>query len=352
MVESTRKKDQGFGYLTDYGLTDEQIERWAAKEGMILGRVITAFNAKRVDVITEEGLISCMMSNKLFNRSDDFVVSGDWVFIRQIDESNYMIEELLERRNKFVRRRAGTINEEQTIGVNLDRIFVVTAVDDDFNPRRLERYITQAKHDHIPVTIVLSKADLTDRIDFYKEIARKIHPGGDVIAISSYRGAVGLEELTPFLRKGETIALFGSSGVGKSTIVNTLFGDEIQRVKEVNPKTGKGGHTTTSKQLRAFEKGFILLDTPGMREFGVINQSGEAVKGFEDIEEWSIYCHFNNCRHDTEEGCAVKAAVADGHLGQKRLENFRKITYEQDFLWVKGRRISKDKLKYGKSKKR
>jgi ribosome biogenesis GTPase len=292
------------------------------------------------------------MGNKLFDKLNDFVVSGDWVCIRQIDGDNYMIEDLLERKNKFVRRKAGTINDEQIIGVNLDRIFVVTAVDDDFNPRRLERYITQARHDRIPVTIVLSKADLTDRIDFYKDIARKIHPGGDVIAISSYRGAEGLQELSPFLRKGETIALVGSSGVGKSTIVNTLFGDEIQRVKEVNPKTGKGGHTTTSKQLRAFEKGFILLDTPGMREFGVLNSSGEAVKGFEDIEEWAVYCHFNNCRHDTEEGCAVKAAVADGHLAQKRLDNFQKITYEQDFLWVKGRRISKDKLRYGKKKKR
>lgn len=335
--------------LINYGLTDTWIEKSAQHSESVLGRVITVFNRERIDVVTEVGIISCKMTNRLLTELSGLVITGDWVCIRKVDESNNMIEQVLDRKNKFARRKAGTINEEQIIGVNLDRIFIVTAVDDDFNPRRLERYITQAVHDQIPTTIVLSKVDLTNNLALYEKVASEIHPESDVISISSHSGMEGLSQLIPRLIQGETIALVGSSGVGKSTIINTLFGNEIQRVNKVNEKTGKGGHTTTNKHLRAFDNGYLLLDTPGMREFGMLAYSDESGKvgGFDDIESWAGYCRYSNCRLDTESGCAVKQAVEDGQIKSKRLDNYKKINYEQNYLWVKGRRISKTKLKYG-----
>jgi len=333
--------------LMKYGLSKEWLCKSEKFPDLILGRVIAAYSAERIDVMTDEGIVRRV---KLHHMICGLVVTGDWVCIKCVDEDTCIVERLLERKNKFVRKKAGTINEEQIIGVNLDRIFIVTAVDGDFNPRRLERYIAQATHDHIATTIVLSKCDLTDNAKLYENLAKEIHPSGDVIKISSYQGPEGLKELVPYLKEGETIALVGSSGVGKSTIVNTLFGEEVHKVNKVNEKTSKGNHTTTNKALRAFEKGFLLLDTPGMREFGVITNDSNAPTGFADIEDWAKYCKYNNCQHKSEKNCAVKQAVKDGHISQKRLDNYLKITYEQYFLWVKGRRIHKKKLKYGNKK--
>lgn len=317
-----------------------------------IARVVTCFTSKDILIATQSGLRRCMTSQKLLtSNAASLPVPGDWVRARSIKNDEYILESILDRKSIFYRKKPGSLYEEQVIGVNLDKLFLVTSMNKEYNPRRLERYITQAQKCRIELIIVLSKADLVTNPDSYVEITRRIHPDGKVLTVSALEGVNGIQSLIPHLIPGETVGFVGASGVGKSTIINTLIGTEVMKVGHVSEATSKGRHTTTRRELILFNNGTILLDTPGMREFGVLLEENDSKAGFPEILEWAKYCTYSNCQHKNEKGCAVNQAVENGIILRKRLDNYHKITYEQDFLWVKGRRISKEKLNYSKGAK-
>lgn len=317
-----------------------------------LARVVTCFNSKDIIIATRNGLVKCVTSQKVLTSNEKKIpVPGDWVRVEIKDNGEYILESILDRKSIFNRKKPGSLYEEQVIGVNIDKLFLVTSMNKEFNPRRLERFIAQAHKCRIELIIVLSKTDLVANPNSYVEMARKIYAEGEVVTVSALEGQDGIKNLLPYIIPGETIGFVGASGVGKSTIINTLIGDEVMKVGNISETTSKGRHTTTRRELKLFHNGAILFDTPGMREFGVLLEENDKA-GFPEILEWANYCAYSNCHHKNEEGCAVIQAVENGLILRKRLDSYHKITFEQNFVWVKGRRISKEKLNYEKVDKK
>jgi ribosome biogenesis GTPase len=219
------------------------------------------------------------------------------------------------------------------LAANVDTAFIVTSLNLDLNPRRLERYVTLARNGGVTPVILLTKADLcVDPETAVTEVAAAT-PGVAVHAISAWLGQ-GLEALTPYLNPGKTCVLLGSSGAGKSTIVNYLLGAEVLRVAPVREGDGRGRHTTTHRELLRLPGGALLIDTPGLREIQLWNgdEEGRLEQAFGDIASLATSCRFKDCRHQTEPGCAVKAAVAEGALEPGRLASLAKLQRELEFL--------------------
>jgi len=242
-----------------------------------------------------------------------------------------MIREVLPRRSKFVRKLPGKKIGEQVIAANVDTALLVSALDGDFNPRRVERYLAQCWESGAMPVIVLNKADAcADACAKAAEVER-ISLGTAVYVVSAKTGR-GFEQLDAYLARGQTLVLLGSSGVGKSTIANRLLGRAIQEVREVCEADSRGRHTTTARQLFALPGGALLMDTPGLRELQLWGADEGISQAFADIETLAPRCRFSNCRHEDEPGCAVQAALADGTLDLERLGNWRKLQREQAFL--------------------
>ena len=258
----------------------------------------------------------------------EYPAVGDWVAIeRGSDEDRVTIHAVLPRRSRFSRKAAGDVTEEQVVAANVDTVFLVSGLDRDFSLRRIERYVITAREGGTSPVIVLNKTDLADDLPEVLAEVAVVAPGVPVHAISSREGT-GLEALAPYFTKGHTIALLGSSGVGKSTLINALLGEDRQRTFEVREKDSRGRHTTTNRELIVLPQGGLLIDTPGMRELQL--WEGEAAFGetFDDIEALAPGCYYRDCGHDTEPRCAVKAAVERGELGADRLDSYQRLRRE------------------------
>jgi ribosome biogenesis GTPase len=252
----------------------------------------------------------------------DFPAVGDWVGIE-----GGIIHVRLDRRSTVSRAAAGRAADEQVVAANVDVIFLVTALTQDLNPRRLERYLTMVWDAGAVPVVVLNKADLSDDPIAACDAVRARLPAIDVVALSALED-VGLDALAPYLRPAQTVALLGSSGVGKSTLVNRLVGADVLRVGAISEEDGKGRHTTTSRQLVELPGGALLIDTPGMRELQPWAGESAVAAAFDDITSLAEGCRFTDCAHGGEPGCAVRAAVESGRLDPDRLENFNRLGRE------------------------
>jgi ribosome biogenesis GTPase len=262
----------------------------------------------------------------------DWPAVGDWVVAELHGaETTAVIQEVLPRRSKFVRKSPGKKMEEQVIAANVDTALLVSALDGDFNPRRVERYLAQCWESGARPVIVLNKADACEeargKVAEMERVAM-----GTVVCVVSARTGQGFAELEEFLRPGQTLVLLGSSGVGKSTIANRLLGQEVQEVQPVRKSDSKGRHTTTARELFALPGGALLMDTPGLREMQLWDAEDGVAQVFRDIDALAGQCRFGDCRHEGEPGCAVQMALEAGTLDPERLENRRKLMREQEFL--------------------
>src|SRR5437773_8313854 len=262
----------------------------------------------------------------------DWPAVGDWVAAELQDQGGAaMIREVLPRRSQFVRKMAGKKPAEQVIAANVDTALLVSALDGDFNPRRVERYLAQCWESGAKPVIILNKADACECLEEKVDEIEKVGRGVPVCAVSA-KTAKGFEELVRYLGRGQTLVLLGSSGVGKSTIVNRLLGRDLQEVEQVRESDSRGRHTTTARELCALPGGALLMDTPGLRELQLWDAAEGVSQAFADIDSLAGQCRFSDCRHETEPGCAVQAAVRAGTLDEARLENHRKLLREQEFL--------------------
>lgn len=256
---------------------------------------------------------------------------GDWVIVEGDVRAGLTIREVLRRRTQMVRKMAGKKVAAQVLAANVDTVLVVMALDGDFSPERVERYLAQVWDSGVRARILLNKEDLNgDNAAKVGEVERRAL--GAPIQLTSAATGKGMEELRGSLRDGETVVLLGSSGVGKSSIVNWLLGSERQKVREVREEDSRGRHTTTERQLFFLNCGAMIIDTPGMRELQLWDADVGLEEAFRDIQELAARCRFRDCYHQGEPGCAVAAALGAGLLDEGRLENHRKMLREQEYL--------------------
>jgi ribosome biogenesis GTPase len=301
--------------------------------GLTAGRVTLQHN-HIFTVVTETGEVHAQVSGRLRHESmsaDELPAVGDWVALRlSPGDGNALIQAVLPRRSKFSRRTAGRATREQIVSANVDTVFLVVGMDNDFSPRRVERYLAAAWESGAAPVVVLNKLDLCVDANARVAAVEEVAPLVPVHAISALRGD-NMDAVAAYCASRRTVALLGSSGVGKSTLINTLLGEEILKTAEVRQKDGRGRHTTTHRELIFLPGGGMVIDTPGMREL----QMWEADEGvqvtFDEIETLARGCHFRDCRHGNEPGCAVRAAVDAGELAPDRLASMHKL--QKELAW-------------------
>lgn len=281
---------------------------------------------------TERGSVGGLPSGKLTD--EELPAVGDWVAARPLPgERKALIEDVLPRRSAFTRKEAWRRTVEQVVAANVDTVFLTSSLGPDLNPRRLERYLVGAWESGAQPAIVLTKADLEpDHVAAALEV-EAIAFGVPIHVVSAVTGE-GLGDLEPYLSRGRTVALLGSSGVGKSTLVNRLAGRDVLTVRELRAD-GRGRHTTTHRELVLLPNGGLLLDTPGMRELQLWAGEESLDGTFEDVSALTVDCRFNDCAHESEPGCAIQAALADGSLPAERWESYRKLQRELRSLEIR-----------------
>jgi ribosome biogenesis GTPase len=327
--------------LPGLGLTPALAEAFAPyeKDGLAPGRVVAAHTPRllRVGMADAERLAG--VAGSLWHAAAsplDLPAVGDWVAVRRSEESHRpVVQAVLPRRTAFVRRAPGERTAAQVLAANVDTVFLVVGLDRDFNLRRLERTLVLAWESGAEPVVVLNKADLAaSSLDVRRAEVAGVAAGVPLLVLAAKHGQ-GLDALAPWLVAGRTVALLGSSGVGKSTIVNRLLGQEKQRTQEVRDTDQRGRHTTTHRELVALPGGALLLDTPGLREIQLWSAGAGLDAAFDDIVSLAAACRFRDCGHGTEPGCAVRAAAEEGRLDPRRLESFRKLQRELRALEVR-----------------
>ena len=285
-------------------------------------------------VYCEHGPLKATVSGRLRHEAltrDALPATGDWVLVSAVaGEANAIVHRILGRRTKLSRKVAGERTEEQVLAANVDAVFVVAALNRDFSPRRIERYLAVAWESGARPVVVLNKADLRDDTPDDVRGSESLAPGIPVLATSTVTGQ-GIDGLRRKLKPGETAVFVGSSGVGKSSLLNCLLGDSTQVVRDIRAD-GKGRHTTTSRQLFLIPGGGVVIDTPGLRELTPWRAEDGLDRSFADVDAFAQECAFRDCHHAGEPGCAVREAIEGGDLPEERFASYRKLEREIGFL--------------------
>jgi ribosome biogenesis GTPase len=316
-------------------------------------RVIAQFSHS-YSVMTEEGPHTASVAGKfefLASKRSDYPAVGDWVWTEALpNEARSVIHAVLPRRTAMIRKAAGSAVEEQVVGANLDYLFIVNALNQDFNLRKIERYLILGWESGAQPVVLLTKSDLCPQPEAFAEQVRELSPGVPVHVVSALTEQ-GKESLNPYLGQGITIGITGSSGVGKSTLLNWLAGEPLQHTQDIREDDARGRHTTTHRELFLLGNGALVMDTPGMRELQLWEAHDGWQQAFADIERLAAECRFRDCRHEHEAGCAVHAALAEGSIDPKRLANYRKTAKELAYQARKERSAAgkRDKNKRPKS---
>ncbi len=267
----------------------------------------------------------------LVRGTEDYPTVGDWV---AVDSVGHRIEALLPRRTKLSRKAAGRQTREQVVAANVDVVFAAMGLDSDFNPRRLERFLATVWESGAVPVVLLTKLDLCADVASSVAEIEDVAAGVAVLPLCALDGR-GVDEVRSRLRSGETSVLVGSSGVGKSTLINNLLGKEAQKTLEVRAGDSRGRHATSHRELFVLPGGSLLIDNPGVREIQLFGSEESLERAFEDVARHAAECRFSDCTHQSEPGCAVLAAVAEGTLSEERLESFRALQKELRYLQLR-----------------
>lgn len=331
--------------LYNIGLSDRfKNESTMYEDNLYLARV-SVQHKDIYKVITEEGEALAEVSGKFRNEAlgtESFPAVGDWVMVDRLNDinGNAIIHHVLRRKSAFERKVAGNRRDIQIVAANIDIIFICMALNNDFNIRRLERYISVAWDSMATPVIILTKSDLCDNVLEKQLEVESVAIGIDVLVTSSMSGE-GYELIKNYIGKEKTVAFIGSSGVGKSTLINKLMGEEILLTNGLR-NDDKGRHTTTHRELLSLPQGGVVIDTPGMRELQFI--TGDVDKSFSDIDEIASNCKFSDCNHESEPGCAVRKAIEDGIIDIERFESYKKIQKELKYAELNSKKLEKEKI--------
>jgi ribosome biogenesis GTPase len=304
---------------------------------LIAGRVAIEEKGRYL-VLTERGELGAEISGKIrfmAGSRSDFPAVGDWVAIDfRADDNHGTIKAILPRKSAFVRKEAGVTTEEQVVAVNVDTVFLISGLDHDFNIRRIERYLALSWESGANPVIILNKADICPDIESKIAEIGNIAIGVPVHPVSA-KEKIGFDAILPYLNSGVTVAFLGSSGVGKSTLINSLLGEDRIAVQEVRDYDSRGRHTTTHREMIVLPSGAILIDTPGMRVLKLWGGDEGLERTFDDITALSRECRFRDCSHELEPGCAVQEAINAGRLDKGRYASFLKLKKELRYLEAK-----------------
>ena len=334
--------------IKDYGLKENILEK--IDKNKIIARII-ATHKDRYEIVCNNGNGFAKIKRGCYydNPNSIYPTTGDFVLIEWNEFGDSMIYETLKRESSFSRTAASSDRNrelhnqhEQLVAANFDYIFIMQSLNNNFNINRIERYLSLAwESGGIPV-IILTKSDLVPNVQEYIDEVQSIAFGVDVYAISCINKN-GIEDIKKYFSKGNTIVFLGSSGIGKSTLVNTLYGEDVMRTSEIREEDSRGRHTTTSRNLIMLPNGAMIIDTPGMRELGMWNAESGINKTFSDIEHFSKMCKYSNCTHTNEPGCKILQAIENGELSKERFEQYMKLQKESQY--------NTDSEQYLKSKK-
>lgn len=289
-------------------------------DDLVIARVV-AQQRSLIHLYTGEGELSLSILPNM-----PAMTVGDWLLV---DKDSHFVR-LLNRQSLFSRKAAGTRVHTQLIAANIDSVFIVTSLNQDFNLNRIERYLALAHEADVEPVIVLTKADLCDNTEHYSQQVQSLDPLLQIVAVNSL-DSISAKQLDHWCTTGNTVALLGSSGVGKSTLVNTLLGDTVMRTSAIREDDDKGRHTTTGRSLHLLPAGGLLMDTPGMREIQLADCEHGVEDTFKEITELESQCKFSDCQHQNEPGCAVREAIDSGSLDERRLNSYQKLLREQAF---------------------
>lgn len=314
--------------LIDYGF----IPTMMPEDASGIPARVTAVHKKRYELVCEHGQTFGRLKTSIYYGEgyESFPTTGDFVLIHYNNSGDSQIVKTLERKSFFSRRDPTPGRGEQAVAANFDYVFIMASFNFDFNIKRIERYLTLAWQSAAIPVVVLTKADLVDDFEEQVRAVEKVATGADVYAVSAKTG-YGIDRLGDYLKPRKTIVLLGSSGVGKSSLVNALAGEDMMTVKDIREDDSKGRHTTTHRQLIMLSSGVMIIDTPGMRELGMWDVSEGLGQSFSDVEQYFDKCKFSDCKHQSEPGCAVKEVIANGELSEERWNSYLKLKHEAKF---------------------
>lgn len=324
----------------DYGRVPDAAER----DGRGLPARVTSVYKERYGLVSERGeSFGRLKASEYYHIcSEEFPTAGDFVLVEPVEGGDDRILATLPRRTVFTRKNPTLGLGEQAVAANFDRVFIMQSMNRDFNVRRLERYMTLAKQSRAVPVVVLTKLDLARNRDEYVLAAEAVSAGAEVCAVSALTGE-GLDALAPHLGAGMTAVFLGSSGVGKSSLVNALAGEAVMDVGCIREDDARGRHTTTSRHLIMLKSGAMVIDTPGMRELGLWDVTDGLDSAFADVESKLGRCRFSDCTHTGEPGCAILAAIAAGELSRERFESYSKLRAEAEFAENRAEALRKKK---------